>query len=192
VKLDQIWDKFLNSGFTGLLNREVLPYYAFTDDASAGAYTVFTEAALTFKAYQRQMADSGPFVGHPLRPADFTLLNKDFLNCAEFGPAFLEPLVDLFIKLCPNLEVIHLPTKWCSHDDMPFNQATMDNWRDIHGWELKVKVFKRSFNLETRISLTPLPGVRRGRFHQARQKGRLVCGPHTALATRSRRRYRRE
>jgi hypothetical protein len=144
VKLDQIWDNFLNSGFTELLNREVLPYYALTDDASTGAYTVFTETALTFKAYQRQMADSRDFVGHPLRPTDFTLLKKDFLDCAEFGEAFLEPLLDLFIKLCPKLEVIHIPAKWCPHNKLPFNRATMDRWRDVHGWDLRVKVIERS------------------------------------------------
>ncbi|KAJ4344775.1 uncharacterized protein N0V89_012519 [Didymosphaeria variabile] len=139
ITLDLVCDNPLNSGLVELFNEDHLPMYALTDDASDGPFPPLTEAALLLKAYQRDLVNDPLFANHPLAPTDFTLLDKNWLNCPRFASYLIEVHVNLFLRLCPKLQVIQLPDLWCPFPNLPFTEAAMRKWKEEHGWEVEIK-----------------------------------------------------
>ncbi|KAL1595859.1 hypothetical protein SLS60_009549 [Paraconiothyrium brasiliense] len=139
IKLDLVNDNPLESGLVELFNEDHLPAYFLTDDASDGPFPPLTETALLLKAYQRELANDPLLADHPSTPTDFTLLNKNWLDCARFCTYLTEVHVNLFLKLCPKLQVIQVPEQWCPIGEQTFTEAALRKWKEEHGWELEIK-----------------------------------------------------
>lgn len=137
VKFDAICDDVNRSGLIDLFN-ETLPAYAFTQDASGGPFPPVTEVALLFKKYQTELAALPEFYW-VLGPRDLTVLDRQFLTLAFIGEYILELYIHLFIKLCPNLEIIEIPSNWWPLPDLPFSESRLNEWKQQHQWDVEVK-----------------------------------------------------
>lgn len=127
IKLDQRYDYFLNPGLVELFNQEIWPTYALTDDNTDGMYPPLLDAGFYLKGIQRRSAKDPVMSQDSLWPTDLSRLDKRFI--ATLPISLIAVHVDLFIKLCPKLQVIQLPSHWCPSDSLPFRANLLDRWK---------------------------------------------------------------
>ncbi|KAF1973999.1 hypothetical protein BU23DRAFT_567793 [Bimuria novae-zelandiae CBS 107.79] len=129
-------DTFRNSGLVDLFNYFLIPYrlYFFQDTKN---FLPLTAAALRLRDYQANMAAHAPQMGLIAPNGEaLNFLQIDFIERAPLA-IFLELYLDLFVRLCPNLQLIEIPQSWQGH--LVIAPIVLKMWREECDFDLEVK-----------------------------------------------------